>query len=122
MGLLRFFGKTSAPDCYSAPTTTVVVPSVETDDSPGARGRAFARLIAAKGVRLDQTLARYPHVVDKLAAAGHDPARLDAVIVDLLIDDRGDRQGFPPEVLMELAAVRELWLDWRSGKRTDRRV
>lgn len=46
---------------------------------------------------------KYPHVLDKIAAAwGSAPAMRDLMERDLLIDNRGGRQGFPFAVMAEI--------------------
>jgi len=82
-------------------------------------GHELALHLAAKGVPVRATQLRFPHVVDKLAAAWDDPRRLDAVFVELLVDHRGGRQGFPLEVIAELTAVRVLCRDWRHDRPAD---
>jgi hypothetical protein len=53
--------------------------------------------------------ADYPHVLDKLAAAwGSAPAMAELMEKDLLFDNRGDRQGFPIEVLAEIQALYDI--------------
>jgi hypothetical protein len=52
-------------------------------------------------------LARsYARIVNLLAAAWDDPAATYSYFNELLHDQRGSRQGFPPEVMVELLALR----------------
>jgi hypothetical protein len=60
-----------------------------------------------RGFRLYETRLKYPHVVERLADAWHDPRRFAAVIDDLLLVDRPNRSGFPFEVLNELTNLRD---------------
>jgi uncharacterized protein len=46
--------------------------------------------------------AKFPRVVDKLVSAWPSPEAAAAVFEDLLVDQRGDRQGFPPDVAREI--------------------
>ena len=45
---------------------------------------------------------RFPRIVNKLVAAWPSPDSTAAVFDDLLIDRRGGRQGFPPEIAREI--------------------
>lgn len=50
-------------------------------------------------------LATFPRIAGRIADLwGH--REIEAYFQDLMIDDRGNRQGFPPEVLMEILALR----------------
>jgi hypothetical protein len=69
-----------------------------------------AALLRMPGVRLSFTAARYPHVVNQLAAMWNDGRSLQQYINGLLIDDRVDRAGFEFQALDELAGVRDLRL------------
>lgn len=57
-------------------------------------------------------LRAYPRVANALATSWRDPALFRACLYDLLIDRRGDREGFPADVLAELLALRA-WFDGR---------
>lgn len=49
---------------------------------------------------------KYPHVLDKIAAAwGSAPAMTELMEKDLLIDNRGGREGFPFHVLGEIQGL-----------------
>jgi hypothetical protein len=66
---------------------------------------------------LRHTAARFPHVLEPIARDWASPDRLHATLDALVFDDRGGREGFPPEVLTELAELRachERWVGPRS--------
>lgn len=67
-----------------------------------------ARLVAAAQTEapLPQTVARFPHVINKLAEVWEIPNAFEAVIEELIFTERPQRQGFPPEVLRELTELR----------------
>ena len=46
--------------------------------------------------------ARFPRIVEKIVAAWRSPEAAAAVFDDLLVDRRGGRQGFPPEIAREI--------------------
>jgi hypothetical protein len=48
----------------------------------------------------------FPRLANALAQTWRDPVVRTALIDDLLVDRRGGRQGFPPEVRGELEALR----------------
>src|SRR5205085_9255621 len=51
-----------------------------------------------------QLQARYPRIVDKIVRLWN-TAQLPLYLSDLLIDSRGARQGFPPEIAREIFAL-----------------
>jgi hypothetical protein len=56
-----------------------------------------------------QMREHFPHVLDKIAAAwGNAPAMDRLMAYDLLIDNRGNRQGFPFKVLIEIQELHHL--------------
>jgi len=57
----------------------------------------------------------FPHVLNRIADAWEDAAAFERVLRDLLIDTRGDREGFPIAVEEELEALQAHWLD-RAGR------
>jgi hypothetical protein len=77
------------------------------------------RRLEERAVRLLETLppelrmvalrGQYPRLLNRLAAAWHDPREFDRLIDELLIDDRPNRQGFPFEVVRELTELREYY-------------
>jgi hypothetical protein len=52
-------------------------------------------------------LRQYARIANVIAAAWREPKSLRSYMDCLLTDDRGNRQGFPPDVLRELLALRE---------------
>lgn len=48
----------------------------------------------------------YPRIANQLAAFAN-PAAISAFLADLLIDKRGDRQGFPGGIALELSRLQE---------------
>jgi hypothetical protein len=53
--------------------------------------------------------ARFPRIANRICALWRRPVRLDAYFDDLLIDRRGDRQGFPLAVAKELNALKDYY-------------
>lgn len=63
-----------------------------------------------------RTLAQaFPRLANRLAAAWDDDPGLSLVFADLLIDQRGGRQGFPPRVKADLYRLWRHWHDLRDG-------
>jgi len=60
----------------------------------------------ARKCLMSELPARFPRVLNRLAAAWSQPALAERYFVELLLDSRGSRLGFPPEVLSELLALR----------------
>lgn len=52
-----------------------------------------------------EAAAHFPHVVNKLAALWPSPKACRQYFDEVLLDDRGDRQGFPVRVAHELVAL-----------------
>jgi len=51
-------------------------------------------------------LAKFPRIANLIAVLWQDPNSLRRYIDDLLVDKRGNRQGFPQNILRELFALR----------------
>ena len=72
--------------------------------------RLFASLPYA--YRLSITRQRFPHVLNRIAAEWEVPRRFLELMDELLIDRRGNRQGFPFESVLELTNLREYYLKY----------
>jgi len=57
-------------------------------------------------VRPFALLRQYPRIANMMAGMWPDPQAYHAYLHDLLTDRRGNRQGFPPEIVQELFALR----------------
>ena len=68
-------------------------------------------------VRPIQLMKQFARVANRVAATWHDAVAFYACIGDLLIDRRGGRRGFPPEVSRELFLLRDYFevLQARGG-------
>ncbi len=51
-----------------------------------------------------KTEARYPRIVERIAILWG-TVGMSRYFTEILFDDRGDREGFPPEVMQELFAL-----------------
>jgi len=56
-------------------------------------------------------LAKFPRIANLLAVLWDDPNSARRYLEDLLVDKRGNRQGFPVDVLRELLAMRAYYDD-----------
>ena len=61
-----------------------------------------------QSVRPYQLAVRFPRIANKLARVWQEPAQRNRYLDELLIDTRGNRQGFPLRILSELVALKEL--------------
>ena len=77
------------------------------DDALPVTIRWVARLPAE--VRPVALLRQFPRIANVVARAWNDPAEIQAVLDDLLVDRRGGRQGFPLEVTEELLVLRDYY-------------
>ncbi len=59
-----------------------------------------------ESVRPMKTCARYPRIVNRLASVWDKPTHCGSYFNELLLDGRGDRQGFPLDIAFELAALK----------------
>jgi len=53
----------------------------------------------------------FPRILNQMAALWERPAQMDRYFADLLLDVRGNRHGFPLQVILELSALKEKLLD-----------
>ena len=60
-------------------------------------------------VRPMNLLRQFPRIANALASSWGDPALLRPYLDELFVDRRGNRQGFPPEVMAELFALRTFY-------------
>lgn len=56
-------------------------------------------------VRPKQLIVQYARIANKLAQLWKHPIACEKYFNELMLDERGDRQGFPAEVALELAAL-----------------
>jgi hypothetical protein len=68
---------------------------------------------------LQVTAERFPHVIEALARDWAEPSRMNATIDEFVFDQRGDRSGFPLEVMLELSELRARYERW-VGPRSQR--
>lgn len=105
--------RSSSPPSAAAPlplgaTALRARPSRPTGLSSSAR-EMMGRLPASM---LRQTATDFPHVIEQLAQDWAHPHRMHATLEALMYDRRGGRQGFPFEVLTELAELRVRYERW----------
>ena len=60
----------------------------------------------AEKVRPAALLRRFPRIANKIADLWGDPVICERYLNGLMIDQRGDRQGFPSEVAVEIATLK----------------
>ncbi len=70
-----------------------------------------------EAVRPNELAARYPRIVNKIAREWRMPAQVDRYLQELLMDTRGNRQGFPLKIVMELSTLREHYTGMSSSAR-----
>jgi hypothetical protein len=61
-------------------------------------------------VRPIALLRTFPRIANVLARVWNDAAECQAYFDDLMVDQRGNRSGFPPEVLENLLTLRDYYL------------
>ena len=60
-------------------------------------------------IQLAALISTYPRIANYLAASWNEPAATHAYLDQLIVDHRGNRQGFPPGVRAELVALRNYY-------------
>lgn len=87
----------------------------------GAKGASLAERVAAALEAPSEfpslaTVERdYPHLVTKISAAWSSPVQFTRLMSDLLLADRGGRQGFAPDAAVELTRLRDYYERQRAG-------
>lgn len=85
----------------------------------------FNRLFETRPDRYPSRLEKgYPRILAKVLELWESPEEEEAYLRDLVVDLRGNRAGFPPEVMQELLYVSELHSRWRADRRkvADRKI
>jgi len=67
------------------------------------------------------TAQRFPRILNRLARSWDAPHMLDGVFKELLHDERGGREGFPPAIYSELLQLHDYHC-WLKRKRAARRA
>jgi|SRR5882672_7987119 len=81
--------------------------SPEKDDLEiNAAGRAWLASID-ESARPKELAVLFPRIVNRMAKLWKTPLQMDRCFEDLLTDHRGNRQGFPLAVLMELSTLKD---------------
>lgn len=64
-------------------------------------------------------LARaFPRIANSIAELWHRVARCESYLDGLVVDERGDRTGFPQEIAQELAELRSYYSELHPANRT----
>lgn len=98
-----------ADDTLALPGPVVLGHGPEREPLDIRAQRLFASLPYA--YRLSITRQRFPHVLNRIAAEWEAPRRFLQLMDELLLDQRGNRQGFPFESVLELTNFREYYLN-----------
>src|SRR5262245_43108343 len=59
--------------------------------------------------RPKELAAAFPRIVNRMASLWKSPRQMDRYFEDLLTDTRGNRQGFPLGILMELTTLKDYY-------------
>ena len=102
-----------APPVAPQPTTRHVEPPVEPLD---LTIQWVAKL--PRDVRPMTLMRSFARIANKMAALWPEPEALHDYINELFVDRRGNRQGFPPEVMAELFALRSYYEDLHPAGET----
>lgn len=61
--------------------------------------------------------SRYPRLLAQILAKWDYPREFEAYVNELVVDQRGTRQGFPQEILREILFVAALFEKWRAERK-----
>ena len=61
--------------------------------------------------------ARYPRLLQQMLVKWDNPHEMEAYLKDLVVDQRGNRQGFPHDILKEILFIANLFEKWRSERK-----
>lgn len=79
---------------------------------------SFKKLFSLVPERYPSNLAsQYPRILNQILANWESPAEQDVYLNELVVDKRGNRQGFPPKVLAEILFIAELYARWKQDRR-----
>jgi hypothetical protein len=78
------------------------------DPSPAAQ--RLAESLREAGRPVPTLVARFPHVINRVASRWSDPPEVLAALDELLHDRRGERRGLPAAALAEVLRLRSLCL------------
>jgi hypothetical protein len=106
-GSTRFTPAVQSEGSDPGPPDALARRAHSTRSQPSPAARELLRRLGAYALR--NTAARFPHVLEAIARDWADPNRMHATLDALMYDERGGRAGFPPDVLLELAAVRDCY-------------
>jgi hypothetical protein len=129
MSIYRKFDREPSSDVHARPVKRETAPG-EAAPTPQRRraptDEALPQTLtwAAKlprDVRPIELLRAFPRIANLLAANWTEPTLLRPYIDELFVDRRGNRKGFPPQVMEELFALRGYYEEMHpsTGKRWD---
>ena len=81
-------------------------PPLSSDLQLSAESEALLASIDA-AVRPVRLAAAFPRIVNRIAVLWRTPRNMDRYFDDLLVDTRGNRKGFPLEILTELITLKD---------------
>jgi len=125
MSIYRKFEREPSSDVHAKPVKIEAAKPV-VPEAPRRRGNPADEPLpltvtwAAKlppDVRPMVTLRTFGRIGNALAASWTDPAAFLRYIDELFVDRRGNRQGFPPEVMEELFALRAYFEELHPSER-----
>lgn len=78
----------------------------------------FKKLFALAPERFPSTLEeRYPRILTQILKNWESPNEQEHYFQELVVDMRGNRQGFPPKAMEEILFLSEVYARWRSDRK-----
>lgn len=84
------------------------LPTHNADDLAAATFKWLATL--PKEARPNALALKFPRIANRLAEIWKRPLQCERYMDDLITDGRGDRQGFPTDVVADLAALKKYFM------------
>jgi hypothetical protein len=95
------FGRTQRRQRGHADWSRTRAPVLDDDRVMQSHTHAWLRSIP-NGMHPKQLCRHYPRIANRIAVSWADVAAADRLLMDLMVDRRGNRMGFPPRIRQEI--------------------
>ena len=103
-------------EAVTPPVAPAAQRKVAPTDEPLAQTVTWAAKLP-RDIRPMALLRSFPRIANLLAVTWTEPTAFRPYIDELFVDRRGNRQGFPPEVMEELFALRAFYEEMHPAER-----
>lgn len=99
--LVGLFGRIQRQQRGRADWSQTRAPLIDDDRVMQSHTHAWLRGIP-NGMHPKQLCRHYPRIANRIAVNWADVAAIDRLLMDLMVDRRGNRMGFPPRIRQEI--------------------